>query len=528
LTAILAVGIVVNVNTPPLSESEIQAATALVLRRYDDLHYPQCVSPKDLFVPGAHRDALVRDVQHRLATGDFARSATTFRIPKTPTTTRIITIPDLVDQVIYQALVSWLHARAHELLHPDTHSLQEKPCSVLEWIGFREAQIRLCGQYSWVACWDLADYFETIPHQLLGERVLTEFLGVGAEELSLRSVRDTLRRLLSAWHQDDRGIPQGPPASFFLADVLLLDSDRALRGQGFKVLRWCDDRSFFTDSQRHALDACRAAECRDRAMGLVRSSAKADVRTSTEHENALREEEPVRTRVLQTQEAGRLNVILDLLSDGHVNTMVHAKRFLLKRAYEIVYHRDVTAQNLTRIAEVATQDLDRDPAGVRRWWLILSRLATAPAIQEATDHLIRADVMVDETSVAYLQDVFLHCPDAKLALPMSRRHALLTAAADPSAGPSRRGKALLLAARGKLGDWRDAVPVNEAHERELRSYQAVAIQAFEPKQRRDYARELNRHCASSTERAYSEFFQYHQAGLWTSPLPEPREPSGYW
>lgn len=98
-----------------------------------------------------------------------------------------------------------------------TYRLFEKQCE----IHFRDG-------YRWIADFDLAAFYETISHEMLVRAV---FPRGGSRDLC-----DRIRTWLRCWtgppgaNEMDHGIPQGPLASDFLAECLLLPLDEALKG----------------------------------------------------------------------------------------------------------------------------------------------------------------------------------------------------------------------------------------------------------------------------------------------------------
>jgi hypothetical protein len=97
----------------------------------------------------------------------------------------------------------------------------------------------------WVVVTDVADFYSRIYHHPL--------------ENSLRVATnrhehvDALMRLLSQWNYTvSSGVPIGPAASRILAEVALVDVDRALQDDGIEFARFSDDYRLFASTERQA------------------------------------------------------------------------------------------------------------------------------------------------------------------------------------------------------------------------------------------------------------------------------------
>jgi len=512
---------------------DIATAINRTLRDCRDIDAPESLSPAIVFgASKGNRQKLEDDVRGRLQAGTFGFQATQFRIPKGAGTTRILTIPDPVDRVVYQALVAWLGAHASPLEHPDTHSFRPSRSRerVGAWVAFQRSVAELALQHAQVGLTDLADFFETIQHARLEDRILTEFSATDAPRDQLLLVRDTIVALLRRWHPDHRGLPQGAAPSFFLADVFLLRADRAHREAGRRLLRWVDDRYFFATTFQDAQRALREAEQRDREDALLRSSAKTDVILGDMlHEQWQRDQleyEAYTTFSRRTPAPQRIDYILHRLRDEHDAFSSYVIRFLLTRAAELAYHGHISWKQARNLGELFRATVVRDPQYARHWCAVLGALASSVQVQELVGDLIRSDLVVDDTTVAHLYDILLHGqPECYAQQALSER-----AAADGSCEAlcaSRRGKALVTAARADLRDWDQLAHPDEPQVPEMRRYQAVAGQTLDGKHRKAYCRRIGRHSSSATERSFIEFCEHQQKPVWTTPLAKRRNPGEY-
>src|ERR1039458_10747320 len=99
--------------------------------------------------------------------------------------------------------------------------------------------IHLAGVHHWIAHFDLAAFYETISHRAL-QRVVSP--SGGSNE-----AWETIRKWLCVWTSEtkgipvDHGIPQGPIASDFVAEIFLLPLDEAMDKPSIRHIRYVDD-----------------------------------------------------------------------------------------------------------------------------------------------------------------------------------------------------------------------------------------------------------------------------------------------
>lgn len=512
---------------------DIPDAIERVLRDSSDYDPPESVSPAEVFKNGSHpRRVLEEDVRSRLCSFSFGSTPATFLIPKGPASTRIITIPDLVDQVIYQALVARLETWSKPLRHPDTRSFIRQPHvgGKSGWIQFQKDVALLSKQYGWVASWDLADFFETIHHQVLGESILAELSALAPSSVELQEVREAILYLLSRWHPDNQGLPQGPKPSFYLADLFLLDIDRYLRDHGIRQIRWVDDCYFLTSSYQEAQRACRIAESQGRKKKIRRNSSKCSIQASKEFvENWEVEQviyEDFKRRKRSASPAALLDYLVGRLADADANQSVHVVRHYLKEVSKILCHLQATAHQVAQLMNLFQMAAHGSPQHLRSWWHPLYRLSGHQKVQEVCLEMLHRDALVDDTCSARLYDVFLYAEPIPNLAP--NLHSVAARDSQRVANSSSlRGKALVASARSNLTDWQSLVPSENAEAPDLRRYQAVATQALPHKEKCKQISRLAKHCSSNSEGAFVEHFQHRKEPIWVTPLPEYPQPAGY-
>jgi len=113
--------------------------------------------------------------------------------------------------------------------------------------------------YDYVVDLDIQSYFDTIPHDLLMEKVKTKIVD--------GRVLDLIEMWLKAGVMEDDqfydtpiGSPQGGVISPLLANIYLDEFDWKMNQQGFPVVRFADDAIIFCKSKRKAEQAYEAAK----------------------------------------------------------------------------------------------------------------------------------------------------------------------------------------------------------------------------------------------------------------------------
>jgi group II intron reverse transcriptase/maturase len=109
--------------------------------------------------------------------------------------------------------------------------------------------------HEWVVDADIAQFFDTVDHELVLERVHEEI----TDGSVLRLIRAFLRSgvLVEAGEVEptELGTPQGGPLSPLLANIYLHPLDQALTEAGFDLVRYADDFVIFTKSRQRAEQA---------------------------------------------------------------------------------------------------------------------------------------------------------------------------------------------------------------------------------------------------------------------------------
>ena len=212
-------------------------------------------------------------------------------VPKANFTIRPMARPSVRDWLIYEAIIDYL---AKEVLK--NAEICQRSFSILNfkdrsrkktnaWLKFDE----YCREYykkgyKYCVTADLTGYYENINLEELRRRILN-YLGDNGDKLII----DVLFKLLRKW-SDERisgyGLPQGPPASSFLADIYLDYVDRIMeKYEGY--FRYMDDIRIFCKREIEAKIALKDLIIALRNVKLNINAKKTSILKSREIEERL-------------------------------------------------------------------------------------------------------------------------------------------------------------------------------------------------------------------------------------------------
>jgi hypothetical protein len=220
-------------------------------------------------------------------------------IPKSSGLLRPITLLAIEDQIVLQAIANKiaLHIRARrrkvELKQVFSNCLERHANSIFflqDWRNSYQAfqlqlQSHLDSGYTWIAHFDLAAFYETISHRALRKIIAPRG---GSPQTWLR-----INQWLCVWSagrngvQVEHGIPQGPIASDFLAEVFMLPVDEVMRSEAVKYIRYVDDIRVLAKTEKEARRAAIALELACRKWSLIPQSSKFIVKQAKSLEDAL-------------------------------------------------------------------------------------------------------------------------------------------------------------------------------------------------------------------------------------------------
>jgi Reverse transcriptase (RNA-dependent DNA polymerase) len=228
-----------------------------------------------------------------------ATPPTRIHLPKTSGLLRPITLLAIEDQIVLQAIANKVavHVRARrrnvELKHVFSNCLERRANSIFflqDWRKSygafqRQLQSHLESGHRWIAHFDLAAFYETISHRAL--RSIIAPRGGSSETWS------RINQWLCVWSagktgvQVEHGIPQGPIASDFLAEVFLLPIDEVMKSARVKYIRYVDDIRVLAKTEKDARRVAIALELACRKWSLIPQSSKFIVERAKSLEDAL-------------------------------------------------------------------------------------------------------------------------------------------------------------------------------------------------------------------------------------------------
>ena len=220
-------------------------------------------------------DALRTDeelVSRRLTSEDPPRRGLRVPVPKSALSLRPAVDLRTVDRVTFQTLVDTF---CFEVLadlpafvsgwryNDDPQGPRDLADQSAEWRTY-QAQVKaaLRQEPNWVLSTDVAGFFQSIPHDLLRERL------DGVEP----RVRNAVLDYLAVWNPRRVGIPQRVLASSLLANAYVEPVDGVLAD--YEAFRWMDDITVFCDSRRLGIEALLRIQETLHPLGLQINEAK--------------------------------------------------------------------------------------------------------------------------------------------------------------------------------------------------------------------------------------------------------------
>ncbi len=238
------------------------------------------------YQPG--RKANLKLLHDKLKGGWEPTSPVRMYLPKPSGLFRPLTLLAMEDQIVLQAIANqvanemYVRRKAVENRLVFSHCQNSSPKSrsiffLQDWRRtYHYFRIRLekhlvRGNH-WIAHFDLAAFYETISHRALQSVVSP---GGGSTE-----AWDLIHKWLRVWTCEnkgisvDHGIPQGPEASNFLAEIFLLPLDEAMNKARIPYIRYVDDIRVLGKTKEEAQRAAIILEMECRRWSLIPQSSK--------------------------------------------------------------------------------------------------------------------------------------------------------------------------------------------------------------------------------------------------------------
>ncbi|MDQ3955015.1 MAG: RNA-directed DNA polymerase [Actinomycetota bacterium] len=203
---------------------------------------------------------------HLMETGTYAPHTAHFvAVPKSGFTTRLAALMTLQDRAVYQALVETLRERMDRaVVGPDVLFGPRPLNGTRPWGDFERAPLE--GQPTHIVKADIAGFYEVLPHEQLATALITA--------TGQREIVAALAAFLTGVMGGNRGLPQGPVPSDFLATFYLAPLDREMIRQGWRYFRRGDDMRVSVDSFSEGRAAVAAIEEQLRRLRLMLNPTK--------------------------------------------------------------------------------------------------------------------------------------------------------------------------------------------------------------------------------------------------------------
>ena len=233
-------------------------------------------------------DENIDDLKRRLQDGEYAvQSPVRFYVPKPSGLQRPITLLPIEDQIVLQALANLFAEKVRErrsklagkYVYSNRLGKKDSQFFLEKWqLGYSQLKKNLKSKfkdgYSWVATFDISAFYDTIPHELLLKVLTTNTNG----DLYFNS-----KLWLKTWSSDkpndqhSHGIPQGPMASDFLSECILLAIDEKM-SKHYSYFRYVDDIRILGKTELEVRQALVGLDILCKSRGLIPNSDKTKIK----------------------------------------------------------------------------------------------------------------------------------------------------------------------------------------------------------------------------------------------------------
>lgn len=233
-------------------------------------------------------DKNIEDLQRRLLNGEYvAQPPIRFYVPKPSGLQRPITLLPIEDQIVFQALANLFAEKVREkrnklagkYVYSNKLGKKDSPFFLEKWqLGYSQLKRNLKSKfkdgYIWIATFDISAFYDTIPHEILLKVLSTNIRG---------DLYGSAKVWLKTWSSDkegdqhSHGIPQGPMASDFLAECILLTIDEKMSEQ-YSYFRYVDDVRILGKTELEVRQALVDLDILCKSRGLIPNSDKTKIK----------------------------------------------------------------------------------------------------------------------------------------------------------------------------------------------------------------------------------------------------------
>ena len=191
----------------------------------------------------------MQEIVSRIRKGKYKPSPVRrVEIPKPDGGIRLLGVPTVIDRVIQQALVQVLTPVFEPTFSNYSFGFRPKRGAHQ---AIMQAKKYYQEGYNYVVDIDLAQYFDTVNHDILMDMVMMEV----SERPIIRLIRAFLKSGImdsGIYSPTEEGTPQGGNLSPLLSNIYLTRFDNMLEERGHKFVRYADDCNIYLKSKRAA------------------------------------------------------------------------------------------------------------------------------------------------------------------------------------------------------------------------------------------------------------------------------------